>query len=60
MLLVSGSLQGIDIRTVSQPDGVETARSRAERQGLFFSLGVSIVSLSASDQMALWSLKEQE
>lgn len=44
---------------MSQPDEVET-RSRVERQGLFFSLGVSIVFLPASDQMALWSLKEQE
>lgn len=58
-LLVSGSLRGIESRTIHQLDRIET-RSRVERQDLSCSLGVAIVFLPASDQMALWTLKEQE
>lgn len=58
-LFVSGSLHGIDSRTVNQLDRIEN-RSRMERQTLFNSLRVAIVSLPVSDQMALWTLKEQE
>lgn len=58
-LFVSGSFQDVDSRTVIQPDRIET-RMKVERQGLSYSLEVTIVSLSAFDQMALWTLKEQE
>ena len=58
-LFISGSVCGTDIGTTNQPDRIET-RSRVKRQDLFYSLGVAIVSLPASDQMALWTLKEQE
>lgn len=58
-LFVSGSLRGTESGTINLPDRIET-RSRVKRQDLLYSLGVAILSLPASDHMALWTLKEQE
>ena len=56
---LSQRLDGIDSRTGNCPYGVET-RSRVERHGLFCSLGVAIVSLPASPQLAPCILNKQE
>ena len=56
---LSQRLDGIDSRTGNCPYGVET-RSRVERQGLFCSLGVAIVCLPASPQLAPCILNKQE
>lgn len=57
-LFVSRSLYGIDSRSINQPDGVDQEQSREARSDLQSWSGH--LTLPASDQMVLWTLKEQE